>query len=40
MSIGLGTLKTGDNKAQERLINMFKGGHDIDNGSKFGDQQG
>ena len=39
MSIGLGTLKTGD-KAQERLINMFKGGHDIDNGSKFGDQQG
>ena len=34
LSMGLGTLKTGD-KAQERLINMFKGG-DMDSGSHQG----
>ena len=36
-NMGLGTLKTSD-KAQDRLINMFKG--DMDTGSRLGDQQG
>merc|ERR1719293_67705 len=36
-NMGLGTLKTSD-KAQDRLINMFKG--DMDTGSRIGDQQG
>ena len=36
-NMGLGTLKSSD-KAQERLINMFKG--DVETGSRHGDQQG
>jgi len=36
-NMGLGTLKSSD-KAQERLINMFKG--DAESGSRLGDQQG
>ena len=37
-NMGMGaTLKTSD-KAQERLINMFKG--DMETGSRMGDQQG
>ena len=36
-NMGLGTLKSSD-KAQERLINMFKG--DLETGSRHGDQQG
>ena len=36
-NMGLGTLKSSD-KAQDRLINMFKG--DMDTGSRIGEQQG
>ena len=36
-NMGLGTLKSSD-KAQDRLINMFKG--DMDAGSRIGEQQG
>lgn len=36
-NMGMGTLKTSD-KAQDRLINMFKG--DMETGSRIGDQQG